>query len=316
MKYDVIIVGGAAAGLTAGIYAGRRALKTLILTTDIGGQASLTTDVENYPGTGKISGSILMQKFKEQAESFGAEIKFAEVNRIEKQQDGFKVFAGGDEFETISVILAFGLAHQHLNVPGESELIGRGVAYCATCDGPLFKNKTVAVVGGGNSAFDAAEFLADITQKVYLLVRSDRYNAEQVLIDSVKNKANVEILNFTEVKEIIGEKKVEKIKVVNNQTKNDKEIILNGIFIEAGYMPKTDFIKELVELDERGLIKIDSECQTNVPGIFAAGDVTNAPFKQVVISAGEGAKAALSANRYVKNLKGQEDGPDWQRKAK
>ncbi len=315
-KYDVIIVGGAAAGLTAGLYAGRRALKTLVLTKTIGGQASLTTEIENYPGVEIISGAVLMNQFKTQAEKFGVEIRESEVTKIEKYGEGFLVKTMNEEFESLSLILSFGLSHRKLNVPGEKELTGRGVAYCATCDGPLFKNKIVAVVGGGNSAFDAAEFLADICQKVYLLTRTDQYKAEQVLIDAVKNKTNVEILNFTEIKEILGERKVEKIKIINNQTQEEKEIDLNGVFIEAGYVTQTEMVKNLVALDEKGQIIVDSECKTNVNGIFAAGDVTNAPFKQVVISAGEGAKAALSANRYVKNLKGVEDKPDWQRRKK
>jgi thioredoxin-disulfide reductase len=315
-KYDVIIVGGAAAGLTAGLYAGRRALKSLVLTKTIGGQASLTTEIENYPGVEIIGGAVLMNQFKTQTEKFGAEIKMTEVAEIKKTESGFSVKTLDGEFESLSLILAFGLSHRKLNVPGEKELAGKGVTYCATCDGPLFRNKIVAVVGGGNSAFDAAEFLADICQKVYLIVRTDQYKAEQVLIDAVKNKANVEILNFTEIKEIVGERKVEKIKVINNQTNEEREIELNGVFIEAGYVTQTEMVKDLVALDEKGQIIIDNECKTNVVGIFAAGDVTNAPFKQVVISAGEGAKAALSANRYVKDLKGGEDKPDWQRRKK
>ncbi|MBU1131840.1 thioredoxin-disulfide reductase [Patescibacteria group bacterium] len=310
-KYDVIIIGGACAGLTAGLYSARRALSTLIITREIGGQAGITTDIENYPGTGIISGAELMKKFQEQAESFGAEIKLGEVMKIEKTENGFSLQSSAGEFESRAIILSTGLTHRKLEVPREDELAGRGITYCATCDGPLFRGKVVAVAGGGNSAFDAADYLSDICEKVYLLVRTDQYRAEQILIDSVKKKQNVEIMNFTEVGELIGEKKLEKIKVINNQTKEEREIALNGLFIEIGYRTQTDLIKGLVDLDERGYVIVDNENKTSLTGFFAAGDITNTPFKQVVISAGEGAKAALSASRFVKNVNGISDKPDW-----
>jgi len=306
-KYDVIVVGGACAGLSAALYTSRRALKTIVLTRDIGGQAAITTEIENYPGTGSILGPVLMDKFKEQAENAGAEIKLTQITGIIKEGDEYVVIDGFEQYKASALILAFGLTHRTLGVPGEKELTGRGVAYCATCDGPLFKNKTVAVVGGGNSALEATDYLSDICQKVYMFVRGDNFRADEVdMLEQVKNKANVEIRFNTSITEVVGEKRVEKVKL------NDgSELELNGVFVEIGYATQTDFLKNLVELDVRGQIIVDQEGKTSAPGIFAAGDVTNVPFKQAVISAGDGAKAALSASRYVKNLKGLEDKPDW-----
>lgn len=305
-KYDVIIVGAACAGLTAGLYTGRRGLKTLIISKDVGGQASITTEIENYPGTGAIAGPVLMNKFKKQTEEAGVEIKYAEVTSIEKRDDGFLVISNLGEFQSETVVLAFGLEHRKLGVPGESKLSGKGVTYCATCDGPLFKGKKVMVVGGGNSAFDAAEYLSHLCEKVILINRTDKYRAEKVLINAVEKKDNIEIMNFTEVKEFIGDKKLEKIKIINNQTNEETEVDMDGAFIEIGWVTKTDFIKDLVKLNDRGYIIIDNESKTSTPGVYAAGDVTDTPFKQIVISAGEGAKAALSAAKYIQKKKGEE----------
>jgi thioredoxin reductase (NADPH) len=310
-KYDVIILGGACAGLTAGLYTGRRALKTLILTKDIGGQAAITHEIENYPGTGKINGFDLMTNFRKQAEESGAEIKIGEATALEIKKGKFLVQSSIGEFELASVILAFGLEHRKLGVPGEKEFIGKGVTYCATCDGPLFKGKTVAIVGGGNSAFDAAEYLSGLCKKVYLIHRSDKFRAEQVLIDIVKSKSNVEIITKAEIAEIVGKERVEKAILRNGEV-----LKLDGVFIEIGYQPKTDFIKDLVKLDSIGQVIIDKEGKTNVPGIFGAGDVTDTVFKQVIISAGEGAKAALSAARYLQSKQGLELKPDWTRRKK
>ncbi len=306
-KYDVIIVGGACAGLSSGLYSARRALKTLILTKDIGGQAAITTEIENYPGTGTILGPELMNRFKEQAEKAGAEIKMTEVESIRQEGNEYVVKALNDEYQAPAIILSFGLTHRKLGVPGEKEFTGRGVAYCATCDGPFFKNKVVAVVGAGNSAVDAADYLSEIASKVYLLVRSESFKADETdLVEKVKNNPKIEIRYQTEITEFIGSTKLEKVKL------NDgSELELNGVFIEIGYATQTDFVKGLVALDERKQIIVDNEGKTSATGIFAAGDVTNAPFKQAVISAGDGAKAALSASRYVKKLKGLEDKADW-----
>jgi thioredoxin reductase (NADPH) len=311
-KYDVIIVGAACAGLSSALYTGRRAMKTLVISKDIGGQASITTEIENYPGTGTITGPGLMNKFKEQAEAAGAEIKLTAVTKIEKINGTFKVTTADAEYEAVAVILAFGLSHRKLNVPGEDELLGRGVAYCATCDGPLFKNKVVGVVGGGNSALDATDYLADLASKVYMFVRKDSFRGDETtLIKEVEENDNIDIRFETSVTEIIGEQRVEKVKLNTGE-----EIELDGLFVEIGYVTQTEFVKDLVDLDERGQIVVDAEQNTSTAGIFAAGDVTTSPFKQAVISAGDGAKAALSATRYIKQMKGEEDKPDWTTRAK
>ena len=212
MKYDVIIVGGGASGLTAGLYTSRRNLKTLILSQDIGGQGTTADTIENYPGIEEIKGPDLMLNFMNQSKKFGAELKMSEVAKIEKLDQGFKVYTSSkDSYEANTIILAFGLSPRHLNAPGEKELIGKGVAYCATCDAPLYKDKTVAVVGGGNSALDAALLLAENSPKVYLIHRRDKFAGEEFLIDQIEKNEKIEIIYNAQVKEIKGEDSVEKI---------------------------------------------------------------------------------------------------------
>ncbi len=318
-KYDVIIIGGACAGLSAAIYTARRELKTVVLTKDVGGQLAITADVENYPGFVSIKGPELALKFKEQAEKSGAEIKYAEVAEIQKKDSGYIVKTKDEEFETVAIILAFGLKQRQLGVPGEKELIGKGVAYCATCDGPLFRGKNVAVVGGGNSAFDAAEYLSTLAKKVYLFARRDVYRAEDVVVDAVKARSNIEIMNFTEVGAFIGQQKLEKVQLINNQTKGKSELELDGVFIEIGWesqLKKIAGLENLVEANERGFVIVDNDAKTSAPGIFAAGDVTNTPFKQAVISAGDGARAAMSAAVYIQRARGKEIGDAFVDRAK
>lgn len=307
-KHDVVVVGGGPAGLTAAIYAARRALKTLIVSMDIGGQMALTNSIENYPGYEEIDGPTLGQKMLTQAEKSGATLVTAEITRVEKKDDGFVLYTGDNQkFETRTVIMAFGLTPRELEVPGEKDLAGRGVAYCATCDGPLYKGKTVAVVGGGNSAMDAAEYLSKIVAKVYLLVRQSQLKGEDVLIQRVSCDPKVELIFDALSKEIKGSSKVESL--VYESKNETKEIKVDGVFVEIGHIAKTDWVKDLLDLTELHEIKINADCETNVPGIFAAGDISQIAYKQVVISAGEGAKAALQAYKYLQ--KGQASGPDW-----
>ncbi len=315
MVYDVIIVGGAAAGLTAAIYTCRRAMKTLVITQDIGGQAAITPDVENYPGFEQVDGLELMQKFYKQAQKAGAEFVIEEVKAIERGPDTFKVVNNTSTHEARAVILAFGLTHSHLGVPGEEELIGKGVSYCATCDAPLYKNKEVAVVGGGNSALDAAILLSKIAKKVYLIHRRDKFRGEEILVKKVKEADNIEILYNNKVVEIKGEQVVNGIIVVNiNDEQQKKEIPINGVFVEIGFRVNADFIKDLVKLDNKNQIIISPDCETSIPGIFAAGDVTNISYKQIVVSAGEGAKAGLQAYKYLNAGKNSAIGIDWGKK--
>lgn len=307
--YDVIIIGAGAAGLTAAVYTGRRELNTLILTKDIGGQAATTDEIENWPGEMSILGPDLMNKFKAQAEKWGAKIEFSEIKEIKKEKDYFVLKADGKEYKALTIILGFGLEHRKLGISGEKEFTGKGVSFCATCDGPLFKGKTIGVVGGGNSALDAVEYLAKLGEKVYMFIRKDIFNpnAETVLVETIQDlekQGKVEIMWNTEVKEIKGETLIKSVNLFNNKKDETKDLDLNGIFIEIGMIPQTQVIKGLVDLDERGQIVIDQGCNTSVPGIFAAGDVTISPYKQLVTSAGEGCKAALSAYTHIQKQRG------------
>ncbi|MEM7821592.1 MAG: thioredoxin-disulfide reductase [Candidatus Aenigmatarchaeota archaeon] len=307
--YDLIIVGGGPAGLTAGIYAGRRNLKTLIITKNIGGQASLAFKIENYPGFLEISGYDLIQKFYEQAINSGVEIFLEEVVQIEERNKKFLIKTNSGEYEAKAVILASGKSQRTLNVPGEKEFLGRGVSYCAVCDLPLFKDKEIAVIGGGNSALDTAIYGSEIAKKVYLIHRRDSFRGFENLVEKVKEKDNVEIVLNTIVKEIKGQNFVNSIVVENVVTKEYREISVDGVFIEIGYETKTDFLKNLVMLDDKKQVITNKNCETFYPdkdevrpGVFAAGDLTDTLFKQVVISAGEGAKAALQAYNYIHGI--------------
>lgn len=307
--YDVIIVGGGAAGLTAALYAARRAMRTLVVTQDIGGQAATTNEIENYPGVDFSDGPSLMNKFKQQAERFGAEFNFAEVIEIKKALDDsqkpyFVVRTNTSEFIGHSLILAYGLTHRHLGVPGEKEFGGRGVSYCATCDAPLFKGKTVAVVGGGNSAVDAALLLAKLCPKVYLIHRSENFRAEAVLVEQLK-QPQIELVLNSEVKEIKGERTVKSLVLTSSIDKETtRELSVEGVFIEVGFVVNSKLIEGLVELDERKQVKINLNAETSEPGIFGAGDITNISYKQIVISAGWGATAALRAYEYLQKTRG------------
>ncbi len=311
--YDTIVVGAGAAGLTAAIYTARRTLKTLVISRDIGGQTATTSEIENYPGFELIDGITLMTKFKKQAEKSGAIFANGLVKKIEKENNLFKVFTESQNFITKTVILGFGLAEHELDVPGEKEFKGRGVSYCATCDAPLYKNKTVVVVGGGNAALDAAELLSKIANKVYLIHRRDKFSGEQILINRINQAKNIEIFWNSLVLKINGDQKIKSIIIGDFPSgENQKELIIDGLFVEIGNIAKTDWLRNLLKLNDKGEIVITADCETNVPGIFAAGDVTSITYKQIVISAGEGAKAALQAYKYLqsKNLDLKDVG-DW-----
>ncbi|MBI4148352.1 thioredoxin-disulfide reductase [Candidatus Woesearchaeota archaeon] len=304
-EYDVIIVGAGAAGLTAAIYACRKKLKTLVISADIGGQTNLTSHIENYPGVGAMPGPTLMQKFKENAESFGAEIRMGKVAKVDKEGSTYRVnIAENGELTCRALILCHGKVHKELGIPGESKFLGRGVSTCATCDAPLFRNKTAAVVGGGNSAVEATLELAAIAKKVYLLHRRDEFRADEISVQKMKDHANIELLRSHIPLEIKGEKLVKSVVVKNLKTNETTELPIDGLFVEIGYVVENDMVKHLVKLTPQGEIIIDDRNRTSDPGIFAAGDVTTVPYKQTVISAGEGAIAALEAYRHLSGGKG------------
>lgn len=302
--FDVIIIGAGAAGLTAGIYTSRRALKTLIISKDVGGQAALTTEIENYPGVGLVDGFDLMNRFLADAKKFGAVMKSEEARKIEKENEDFIITTNSNQYKAAAIILAFGLTPRDLGVPGEEELKGRGVSYCATCDGPLFKEKNVAVIGGGNSALDAAEYISRLAKKVFLIHRRDKFRGDEILVDRVKNISNIEIMYNTNIASIKGVNKVEAVELVDIDNKPIKSLAVDGLFVEIGHVAKTEWVGELVEFDDHKQIKNNKNCETKTAGIFAAGDVTDIAYKQIIISGGEGAKAALQAYKYLQATKG------------
>lgn len=304
--YDLIIIGAGPAGLTAGIYASRRKLKNLILTRDIGGQAASVPHIENYPGFDQIDGFTLTDNMKKQAIKFGSEFKYEEAVKVGKEGDIFYAeTAAGNKFQAESLILSFGVTPRNLDVPGEKEFTNKGVTYCANCDAPLYKDKVVAVIGGGNSALDAAEYLSRIAKKVYLIHRRDAFRGDEVLVEKIRAKDNIEIILDTTVTEIKGDKFVASIDIQNIKTQETKNLAVAGIFVEIGHVVNHSPVKDAVKLDAKNQIIIDDYCHTSEPGIFAAGDVASGEYKQIIIAAGEGAKATLSAYKYLQHKKGK-----------
>ena len=297
--YDTIIIGAGAAGLTAGIYAARREMKTLIIGKQVGGQMVWASTIENYPGFKSISSFELIQKMQEQVKSLGVAIKVEEVKGIEQKSNIFSVITDRGAYQGKTIIIALGLMPRRLNISGEKELIGKGVSYCANCDGPLYKNKTVAVIGGGNAALDAAEFLSKIASKVYLINRSEHFRGFEVLLSKIKQNNNIEIIPNSLPQEVVGADQVEKINIVNINDGTKKEIKIDGLFMEIGREAQTDLVANLVKCNQDNKIIIDSDGQTSLPGVFAAGDVTQVSFNQIVIACGQGAIAALSAYKYL-----------------
>lgn len=297
--YDTIIIGTGPAGLSAAIYAKRREMNTLVIGKDIGGQMIWASEIENYPGFKSIKSFELIAKMFEQVTDLGVEVKNIEVTKIEKQDDHFLVKAGQEEYIGRTVILALGLAPKNLNIPGEKEFGGKGISYCANCDGPFFKGKTVAVIGGGNAALDAAEIMSKIAKQVYIVQLFDNFSGFEILVKEIQSRANIQSYMGSELTEIIGTEKVEKIKVKNNKSGEVSELDVDGVFIEVGRIAKTDLVKDLVKTDERDQIIVNDCCSTSQPGLFAAGDVTQVPFKQITIASGQGTIAALAAYQYL-----------------
>jgi len=316
--WDVIIIGAGPAGLTAALYGARRSMSVLVLTKDIGGQMAQTNSIENYPGFEEVTGPDLADKFLKQAQKWGAAFMYEAVDAInfDEPTKDFKVTTESATHTAHSVILSFGLEHRHLDVPGEDDYYGKGVTYCATCDGPLFKNKEVCVVGGGNSALDAIDYMSKIATKVHAFVRKPKFKGEEVMIDLVSGYKNVEIHYNTEITEVRGEKFVKSVMTKNNQTNETLEIPLQGVFVEVGYKANTKLYAHLVKTTDQGAIEISNDCSTSLPGFYAAGDVTTLPYKQIITSGGEGCKAVLTAYSYVQKKKGNSVGvkSDWMKK--
>jgi len=301
--YDLIVVGGGPAGLSATVYAARKRLNTLLITKDIGGQVNWTTGVENYLGYQFIEGSELISKFQEQVNQFPIDQKIdSNVSIVKKEQTHFEVItADGEKFLSKTILIATGKRPRRLNVPGETELTGRGVTYCSVCDGPIFAGQRVAVIGGGNSALEAALDMVKIAERV-ILVSSTPLTGDPILIEKIAEAKNLSSFLEYEVKEIHGDKLVEGITIQSLKNKETKRLNVTGIFVEIGLVPNSELVKGLVTLNKAGEIPVDCQSETEIPGLFAAGDVTTVPEKQIVVAAGEGAKAALRAHRYLQRL--------------
>ena len=307
MLYDLIIIGGGPAGITAGIYAGRQRLKTLMIAKGFGGQMTKkATEVCNYPGFGRISGFDLIEKFVEHLKGQDCvEIKMSEVIKVEKEGDNFVVItAEKEKISARSVIVATGADPRPLEVIGEKDFIGKGVSYCVTCDGPVFRNKTIAVVGGGNAGFEAALFMTNYAKKIYILEFGSGAKADKVIQDQVKKIKKIEIITSAAVKEIKGSKMVGSLVYQDLISKENKMLEVEGIFIEIGSQPATSMVKILVDFNKRDEIVVEPETfQTKTAGLFAPGDVNAGPYKQIVTAAGEGCKAALAAYDYLQKQK-------------
>ena len=301
--YDLIIIGGGPAGMTAAVYAARKRLNALLLSKDVGGQVNWTLGIENYMGYQIIEGPELIKKFEEQVKQFPIEMKIGEgVSSLSRKKGGFEIKTeSGETYQSKAAIVVTGKRSRPLNVPGEEKLRGRGVTYCATCDGPLFAGMKVAVIGGGNSALEAVDDMVKIAEHVYL-VSLTQLTGDQILIDRVKGAGNLTMFMEHEVLEITGEKLVDGIKIRNLKTKQEKELEVGGVLIEIGLIPNSDIVKGVVNLNSVGEIEVNCNNETDVSGLFAAGDVTSIPEKQIVVAAGEGAKAALQAHRYLQRL--------------
>ena len=302
---DVIIIGSGPAGFTAGIYAARANMNPLILTgMEPGGQLTTTTDVENFPGYPEaVTGPELMADLQKQAERFGTEIKYEYVTEVifgEKEGDIHIVKSNIGTYEARSIIISTGATAKYLGLPDETKYAGSGVSACATCDGFFYRGKDVAVVGGGDTAAEEATYLAKLCRKVYLLVRKDEMRASKAMIQRVENTHNLEVLYNYELIGLEGNNVVEKAKIINNISNEEKELIVDGVFIAIGHKPNTDLFKGKLDMDETGyLITQDRSYKTNIPGVFAAGDVQDSVYRQAITAAGSGCSAALDAERYV-----------------
>ena len=298
--YDLMIIGGGPAGLAASVYAARKQLKTLLVTVDIGGQINNTWGVENYLGYQFIEGPELIDKFQTQVSQYPIDQKIGQkVSRLKKTKGGFEaVCESGEKYQSKTVVFATGKKPRKLEVPGETELTGRGVTYCAICDGPVFSGQRVAVVGGGNSALEAALDMVKIAEHVDL-VSLTPLTGDPVLIDKLGDAKNLSIFTEFQTEQIEGEGLVEGMQIKGLKTGESKQLDVTGVFIEIGLAPNSDAVSKLIKLNKLGEVPVTCSCETEIPGLYAAGDVTDIPEKQILVAAGEGAKATLQAHRYL-----------------
>ncbi|HEQ71093.1 MAG TPA: thioredoxin-disulfide reductase [Spirochaetia bacterium] len=306
VDHDVVVIGAGAAGLTAAQYAARSNLRTLVIEElASGGQALIIDRLENYPGfPDPISGMELSQRMETQARNFGAEFDFATVTKISKGPACFTVDTSSGNLTSSAVILATGAHHRTLDVPGEKEFQGRGVSYCATCDGPLFKGKRMLVVGGGDAACDEANYLSKLSDKIIHIHRRDRFRAQKSLAARVMQNKHIDVRFNTECQAVLGNGRVTGVTLIDNHTHRVYEEAVEAVFVFIGSTPRTAFL-EGVTVDESGYVVTDHLMETNLKGLFAVGDVRATPFRQLVVAAGEGAIAAHTAALYIDELKGE-----------
>ena len=305
--YDAIIIGGGPAGLTAGIYLSRARMDTLLIEKALpGGQAILTEIIENYPGFPHgIAGPELMQKMEEQAVRFGLKIEYGEVEEVKIKEDKIKIVRiNNQEYKTLTIILASGAEASKLEVPGEEELRGRGVSYCATCDAPFFKHQKIVVVGGGDTAIEEALYLTKFVWEVTIIHRRDRLRATKILQERVFANEKINFTWDSVVTKVLGNEKVEGILIQNKKTGEEKEIPCQGVFVFVGNVPNSKFLNELIKLDQKGYILTDDNMMTSQEGIYACGDVRKKILRQVITACGEGATAAFAAQKYIEEIKG------------
>ncbi|MBU1083686.1 MAG: FAD-dependent oxidoreductase [Candidatus Omnitrophota bacterium] len=295
--YDLIIIGAGPAGITAGVYAARKKMDCLVISIDIGGQTAWSGDVENYTGYQFVSGPELAAKFEEHIKKYKVEVKEGEeVKSLNSQRDTHKVITAKGGYEARTVIIASGKRSRALGVPGEEKFRNKGLTYCATCDGPFFEDKDVVIVGGGNSALDAALQMDKIASFITIVNVTPALGGDEVMKEKVAGSKKIKVLNGSEIIEVIGDKFVDKVKV--RTPSGETEVPCKGVFVEIGLIPNSEFATN-VKKNEIGEIMVDCQTETGTPGIFAAGDVTNVTEKQIIIAAGEGAKAALRAFKYL-----------------
>lgn len=307
-RYDVIIVGGGPAGLTAAIYVGRAGKSAAVFEKEmIGGQITYTGEIDNFPAVPGIGGAEYAMKLQEQAESCGAEIYMEGIQEIQKEADGtFTLRTEDDSYGAEAVILATGLQRRKMEVPGEEALTGRGLSYCAVCDGAFFRNRDVAVYGGGNTAVEDAIYLAGICRKVTIIHRRNRFRAEERLVQELKSKDNVEFALEKTVASVEGEKMVTGVTVLDGNTGETSLIPVDGMFVAIGQIPNGDAFRNLVETDEAGYYQVDENCTATTEGVFVAGDGREKSVRQLTTAVGDGAVAATNACRYVDRLHGNE----------
>ena len=309
-KYDVAIIGGGPAGLTAGIYAARAGKSTAVIERGlIGGQITFTDSIDNFPAAPGMNGAEYAMKIQSQSESFGAEIIMDEITEVappETEGGTFKIKGNSDEYEATAVILATGLDNRKMGISGEDGLISRGISFCAVCDGAFFRNKEVAVYGGGNTAVEDAAFLANICSKVTIIHRRDRFRAEQAVVDELKALDNVEFVMTSNVVGVNGDKALESITVKNNETGETRDIDVSALFVAIGKIPNGKPFANLVATDEAGYFDIGESCEAGTPGVFVAGDGRSKELRQLTTAVSDGSIAATKACHYVDRMNGQE----------